>query len=159
MQHKHQLRLSRVNPSRLNCSPAQVLTDAALRYHRHQVEFIEDPVVVWAWDNDRRAPAGHQVTRTEADGILGLRLAQQALRLEPGNHNAQVAQMSLTLEKAIERVGFGSFATKDIATFDAAKASGPAILGDVLKTAIVDGKAELAGTAATMLGQIIDRSA
>ena len=36
--------------------PAQVLTDAAWRYHRHQVEFADDLVVVWAWDNDRKAP-------------------------------------------------------------------------------------------------------
>ena len=138
---------------------AKVLTDAAWRYHRHQIEFTEGAVVIWVWDNDRKAPAGRPVSRTEAEGILGLRLAQQALRLDPGNHEAQVAQISLTLEKAIERVGFSSFSTKDKATFDAAKASGTSILIDVLKTAIVDRKAELGAIAATLLGQVIDKSA
>ena len=138
---------------------AKLLTDAAWRYHRHQVEFTEDPVVIWVWDSDRKAPVGRPVPRTEAEGILGLRLAQQALRLDPGNHEAQVAQISLTMEKAVERVGLGSFPTKDAATFDAAKANGAPILIDVLKTAIRDKKAELAAIAATALGQVIDKSA
>lgn len=138
---------------------AKVLTDAAWRDHRHQFEFTEDPVVIWAWDNDRKAPVGRTVPRTEAEGILGLRLAQQALRLDAGNHEAQVAQISLTLEKAVERSGLSSFPTKDAATFQAAKATGASILIDVLKTAILDRKAELAATAATALGQVIDKSA
>jgi hypothetical protein len=137
----------------------QVLTDAAWRYHRHQFEFPENPVNIWVWDNERRVPSSRQVSRTEAEGILGLRLVQQALRLDPGNHEAQVAQISLTLEKAIERIGLGSFPTKDAATFNAAKASGSSILSDVLKTAIVDGKAQLGAITATALGQVIDRAA
>jgi hypothetical protein len=140
-------------------TPVQVLTDAAWRYHHHQFEFPENPVNIWVWDNERRVSASRQVSRTEAEGILGLRLVQQALRLDPGNHEAQVAQISLTLEKAIERIGLGSFPTKDAATFNAAKASGSLILSDVLKTAIVDGKAELGAITATALGQIIDRAA
>ena len=79
--------------------------------------------------------------------------------MDPGNHEAQVAQVSLTLEKAIERVGLSSFPTKDPATFNAVKASGASILSDVLKTAIRDRKAELAAIAATALGQVIDQNA
>ena len=140
-------------------NPVQALTDAAWCYHRHQFEFPEDPVVVWDWDNTRKAPMGRKVSRTEAEGILGLRLAQQALRLSPENHEAQVVQISLTLQKAIERAGFSEFPTKDEAIFNAAKASGPLILIDVLKTAIADRKAELAAIAATALGQVIDHTA
>jgi HEAT repeat protein len=139
--------------------PTQVLINAAWRYHRHQVEFRNDPVTIWAWDNNRKAQVGRQALRSEAEGVLGLQLVQQALRLEPGNHEAQVAQVSLNLEKAIERLGFSSFVTKDAATFNAAKASEPSILSDVLKTAIRDRKAELAAIAATALGQTIDRAA
>ena len=36
--------------------PAQVLTDAAWGFHRHQVEFPGDPVVVWTWDKTGRRP-------------------------------------------------------------------------------------------------------
>lgn len=140
-------------------NPVEVLTDAAWRYHRHQFEFPEDPVVVWAWDNDRKIPIGQEVSCSEAEGILGLQLVQQALRLSPDNHEAQVAKISLTLQKAIEHVDFRDFPIKDVATFNAAKASGPSILTDVLKTAIADKKAELAAIAATALGQVIDRTA
>ena len=121
-------------------APIQVLIDSAWRFHRHQVEFLEVPVTVWAWDDARKAPAPRQVARSEAEAILGLRFAKQAMRLDPANREAQVVHMSLTLEKAIERAGFDSFPTKDPDTFAAAKASGVAVLSDVLNTAIADGK-------------------
>ena len=60
-------------------NPLQVLTDAAWRYHRHQFELPEDPVTVWAWDNNRKAPVGRKVSRAEAEGILGLRLIQAGI--------------------------------------------------------------------------------
>jgi HEAT repeat protein len=140
-------------------TPTQVLTDAAWRYHRHQVEFPDDVVSVWAWDNDRKTPVAQQVPRTEAEAILGLRLAKQALQLDPSNREARVAQISLTLDKAIERVGFTSFPGSDPASFGKAKAGGPLILSEVLKTAITDGKPDLAAAAATALGQVTDRAA
>ena len=71
----------------------------------------------------------------------------------PRTVDAQVAQISLALEKAIERVGFTAFPAKDPATFAAATASGPSILGEVLKTAIADGKTDLAAAAATALAR------
>ncbi len=84
---------------------------------------------------------------TEAEAIAGLRLAREALRLDPTNRDAQVVQISLALEKGIERVGYAEFPAKDPATFAAATASGPSILGDVLKTAIADRKTDLAAAA------------
>ena len=134
------------------------MSDAAWRYHRHQVEFLDDPVTVWIWDNERKAPVAQQMLRPEAESILGLRLAKQALRLDPLNRSALVAQDSLSLEQAIRRVGFASFPANDPETFTAVKATGPSILSDVLKTAIVDGKTDLAAAAATALGQVTDRS-
>lgn len=138
---------------------AQVLTAAAWSYHRHQVEFPGDRVVVWSWDKERKAPAPREVSRTEAETIAGLRLAREAMRLDPNNRAAQVAQISLALEKAIERVGYAEFPAKDQATFTAATASGPSILGDVLKTAIADGKTDLAAAAAMALGKVTDPAA
>jgi HEAT repeats len=140
-------------------NPARVLTAAAWTYHRHQVEFPDDRVVVWSWDKERKAPTPREVSRSEAETIAGLRLAREALRLEPNNREAQVAQISLAVEKAIERVGYAEFPAKDQATFAAATASGPSILGEVLKTAIADGKTDLAAAAATALGQVTDRAA
>ncbi len=139
-------------------TPTRVLSDAAWRYHRHQVEFLDDPVAVWAWDNERKAPVAQQVPRPDAESILGLRLIKQALRLDPLNRSALVAQDSLSLERAIRRVGFTSFPANDLETFNTAKATGPSILSEVLKTAVANGKPDLAAAAATALGQVTDRS-
>jgi len=140
-------------------TPTQVLTAAAWSYHRHQIESPGDPVVVWAWDKDRKAPSPREVPRTQAEATVGLRLAEEALRLSPDDHEAQVAQLSLALEKAVERVGLTAFPAQDQATFAAATASGPSILGEVLKTAIADGKSNLAASAAMALARVTNRTA
>jgi len=137
----------------------QVLTAAAWSYHRHQVELTGDPVVIWVWDKGRKAPLPREVPRTQAEATIGLRLVKEALRLDPNDRDAQVAQLSLALEKAVERVGFTSFPAQDQATFTAATANGPFILGEVLKTAIADGKTDLAAAAAMALAQVTDRAA
>ena len=140
-------------------SPVQVLTDAAWSYHRHKVEFRETiPLSFGPWDQGRKVPVSREVPRTEAEAIFGLRFAREALELSPDDRAAQVAQLSLTLEKAIERVGFTSFLDRDQATFTAAIAKGPLILSDVLRTAITDGKTDLAAACATALGRAIDRT-
>lgn len=48
-------------------TPAQVLTDAAWQFHRHQVEFPGDPVAVWNWDKDRKVPVPRSMSRGEAE--------------------------------------------------------------------------------------------
>ena len=140
-------------------TPTQVLSDAAWRYHRHQIELGDEPVVIWAWDKEQNAVTPHEVSLTEAEATLGLRLAKDALRLSPGDRSAQIVHLSLMLEKAIERVGFTSFPAQDQATFDAAKAAGPTLLADVLKAAITDGKTDLAAVVASALGSVTDRKA
>jgi len=140
-------------------TPVQVLTDAAWSYHRHKVEFSGDPVVVWAWDQGRKVPVAREVSCTEAEAIFGLRFAREALELSPNDRDAQVVQLSLTLEKAIERVGFTAFPAQDQATFTAATAKGPLILNDALRTAVADSKTDLAAACATALGRVIDRTA
>ena len=136
-----------------------MLTDAAWSFHRHQVEFPGDPVVVWTWDKDRKVPAPRPLRRTEAEELFGKRLAGEALKLQPQDQAAQVALTSLSLEKAIERVGFTSFPAGEEAAVKSAIAAGPTVLAEVLRTAIADGKTELAAAAATTLGQVTDPSA
>ena len=139
-------------------TPVKVLTSAAWRYHRHQVEFGNEPVIIWEWDKDRKVLSSRQVPRTQAEAIFGLRLAREALRLSPDDRDAQVALLSLTTDKAIERVGSSSFLAQDQPTFAAVIASGPALLEEVLKTAIADGKTDLAAVAVTALAHVTDRS-
>ena len=98
-----------------------------------------------------------EVSITEAEVILGLPLAKAALRLSPGDRSARIVDLSMTLEKAIERTGFASLIEKDQATLMTAKAAGPSLLAEVLKTAIADGKTDLAAVVASALGEVIDR--
>jgi HEAT repeat protein len=140
-------------------SPSQTLASAAWNYHRHQVELGDEPVVVWTWDKERKLPVSQNLTRSQAETFAGLRLAKEALRLDPLNRDAQIGQISLALDKAIEKVGYQNFATVDEATFAAATASGPLILSEVLKTAIADGKTDLAAVTVQALAKITERSA
>jgi hypothetical protein len=139
--------------------PVRVLTDAAWSYHRARPEMPEDPVVLWSWDENRKVPVAREVTPDEARTTLGLRFARQALRLDPNDRSAQVAQLSLALERAARRVGPEAVAAQDPATFAAATASGPALLARVLETAIADGKADLAAVAVLALAKVTDRAA
>jgi HEAT repeat protein len=139
-------------------SPAQVLTEAAWSFHRHQVEFPGDPVAVWVWDKDHKVPVPRPMKRGDAEGYFGLLLANEAHLLQPLDLGAHTAAVSLALEKAIDRVGFNAFPAQDQSTFASAVAAGPAVLAEVLRKAIADGKDELAAAAATALGQVTDRA-
>jgi hypothetical protein len=97
------------------------------------------------------------VPRSEAEATLGTKLARKALAIDPSDRPAQVALLSLVLEKAIARAGFARYPADDASnTFADAMAAGPAVLGDVLRTAIADGKDDLAAVAAAALGRVTD---
>ncbi len=140
-------------------TPVEVLTDAAWWLHRHQVDLGAEPVAIWTWDAERSTPVSKQVPRTEAEAVLGNRFAKDALALSPTDRSARIVQLSLNLEKAIERAGFTKFNAQDDAEFKAATAAGPALLIETLKTAIADGKTDLAAVSASALGGVIDERA
>jgi hypothetical protein len=140
-------------------TPVEVLSDAAWRLHRHQVALGAEPVSVWTWDKERGIPVVKKVPRTEAEAILGDRFARDALKLSPTDRKARVVELSLHLEKAIERAGFAKYRPQDQAEFKAAIAAGPSLLTEALKAAIADGKTDLAAVLATALGDVIDANA
>ena len=107
----------------------------------------------------RGLPVSKRVPRTEAEAILGDRFVKDALALSPADRSARVVELSLTLEKAIERAGFTKFNPQDQAEFKAATAAGPSLVTEVLKTAIADGKTDLAAVLATALGDVTDANA
>ena len=57
-------------------APVEVLTDAAWRLHRHQVDLGAEPVAIWTWDKEQNVPVSKDVPRTEAEAILGSRVAK-----------------------------------------------------------------------------------
>jgi HEAT repeat protein len=147
-------RSSLATPGSQNLTPAQALTAASLRYHRHQVDLSDGPNTVWTWDKDKNIPTPRELPRTEAETLIALRLADEALRLDPTSVPAKVARVSLALDKSIERVGRANFPDKDQATAEAAIAAGPVVLGKVLETAIADRKYDLAAATASLLTNI-----
>lgn len=141
-------------------TPIRVLTDEALRYHRHAVAFPAPPVLVWTWDASQAVPVPNRATQSDAEAYFGLRLAREALQLDPADRAAQVAFLSLALEKAVERVGFSAFpATDPSGVFATALAAGPDLLAAVVRGALADGKYDLAAAAVLALGQVTDRTA
>jgi len=126
-------------------TPPKVLADEARRYHLHQVRFPSEQVVLWVWDEAAGAPVPRSFSARDAEGYLGLQAARQALALDPGDVTTQAILIALALDHDPE----GSSAS--------ALAAGPAVLSQVLKTAIADGRSSLATTAATLLGQVVLR--
>lgn len=139
--------------------PVRVLTDAAWSYHRERSQGPDEPIMLWSWDEGRKAPVPREVPPAEGRTALGLQFARRALRLDPTDRSAQVAQLSLALAMAAARVGPEAVATRDPATFAAATAAGPALLAQVLETAIADGQRDLAATAVAALARVTDRAA
>lgn len=152
--------IERLTGRAFNAQPvaaAPLLVNEARKYHTHAVLFPSDKVEIWTWDG---TPTPHVVSRSEAEEILGLRFAREALQLQPGNVSAQVVFLSIALEKAAQRVGLGAFPSNDPSgIYPAALAAGPAILGQVLRTALADGHSELAAVAAFSLGRVTNRDA
>ncbi|HZW30278.1 MAG TPA: hypothetical protein VFF52_06180 [Isosphaeraceae bacterium] len=140
-------------------TPVQVLTDSAWRHHRGRPEFPEEPVVLWSWDETKQAPTPRELRAAAANTILGLRFAREALRLDPSNRSAQVVQLSLALDQAAQQVGPEAVPTREPATFAAATAAGPAVVSEVLETALADGKTGLAAAATLALAKVTDRAA
>ena len=141
-------------------SPVRLLADEARRYHKHAIKFPGDSVTVWDWDAASQTVAPRTISRSEAEAFFGNNLARAALAADPTDRAAQATLIGLALEKAVERVGAVNYPAKDPAnTFAAAVAAGPAVLGDVLRQAVADGKSDLAGAAALALGKVTDPNA
>ena len=126
-------------------TPPRVLADEARRYHLHEVRFPSGQVVVWVWDDATQTPVARTASATDAEGFLGIRAAQESLALDPGDVAAQANLVALSLEHDPS----GSSST--------ALATGPAVLEQVLRTAIADGHSGLAAATATLLGRVVDR--
>lgn len=136
--------------------PVRYLTEQAGRYLTGKVVFPGPTVQLWTWTD--AGPAPSTVTAADAAGYLGSRLANQALALDPNDREAQAVAVALLLRQSIERVGLDSFPAKDpMGAFPLALASGPAVLGDVLRLALKEGLGDVGAAAAAILGRVTDR--
>ncbi|MFO0959204.1 MAG: HEAT repeat domain-containing protein [Isosphaeraceae bacterium] len=142
-------------------SPIRVLTDEAWKYHRHQVGFPSGSVELWNWDEASNNVSPRAVPAAEAETELGLRMAREALAIDPTDRTAQAALLSLALQATIRHAGGPEpVASADATgTYATALASGPGLLADVLRVALADGHGDLAALATTALGRVSDRDA
>ncbi len=85
--------------------PAKVeLTRQANRYYRHEIPFADPKAVtVWRWDGKTVVPL--VLPGTKAEEYYGLRFAGQALMIDPAYEPAQVALLSVALDKGVEQGG------------------------------------------------------
>jgi CheY-like chemotaxis protein len=126
-------------------TPVRLLSDEARNYHIHAYKFPGDPIVFWQWDAAEKAPVHRSISVREAEGLLGLRAAKEALELDPTDVEAKVNLLSLGLDH-------------DPAAWRAAAlAAGPDVMGKVVRRAIADRRADLATTATSILGQLSSR--
>ncbi len=126
-------------------TPVRVLSDEARKYHTHAYRFPGDPITLWVWDEAEKVPKPITKSVKDAEAMLGLRAAKEALEIDPTDVEAKVNQISLGL--AHDPVGWKA----------AALESGPEIMGLVVQRAIADGRTDLATIATTILGQISKR--
>ena len=136
-------------------TPATLLVEEARRYQTHAIQFPGDTVTIWAWSADDQNVVPRQVSKSEAEAILGGKLAKAALALEPSSDEIKAVVIGLDMEKAIERAGFSGFSEKDPSgIYQEAIKSGSVVLGLVLKQAIANRNTDLATYAAKAYGEI-----
>jgi CheY-like chemotaxis protein len=102
------LALLDLQPGRLPPAKA-ALTAESEKYYHHRVLF-PDPrgVTIWRWDNGHVVagwPNAPTVPATVAEEYYGTRFANQALALDPTYRPAQIALLSLVLDKSAEKIG------------------------------------------------------
>ncbi|WP_435011458.1 HEAT repeat domain-containing protein [Tundrisphaera lichenicola] len=126
-------------------TPVRVLAEEARRYHLHGYRFPGDPIVIWRWDPAAKLPVAVSTPVREAESLLGIRAAREAIEADPADVEARVVLLSLGLDHHPDEWK------------TAALAAGPDILGKVARTAMADHRPELAARALTLLAQVVDR--
>jgi hypothetical protein len=146
--------------ARTEIRPAkQELTEAALKFHRHQERFIKpDAVAVWRWENDELTLTPS--TLTQAEEYFGLRFARWALELDPEYLPAQVAFLSIAADKAVGRVGIAANLEKaEPVVHTLLATAGPTALISALDQAIIDRRTPVALAITQVIGERIDAKA
>ena len=88
-------------PTRLPI-PKVALTELAERHYQHKAKIPAGrPVQLWPWDGQKLATKPVLLTPSQAEEFFGLRYAREALDLDPKYLPAQIAFMSLMLERTL----------------------------------------------------------
>jgi hypothetical protein len=81
-------------------SAKETLTMQAERYYQHKMPFREKELVkIYLWDGEKITMPAFELTPSQAEEVLGIRYAKEALDLDPSWQPAQVVFLSLMLER------------------------------------------------------------
>lgn len=153
--------ITRLRPmARTALPPAKVeLTEAAMKYFRHQERFINpEAIPIWRWENDDLTLT--MSTLTQAEEYFGLRYARWALDLDPEYLPAQVAFLSIAVDKAFGRAGAAADLTKvEPAVHDLLATAGPSALIAAMDQAMIDRQTNVVLGIAQILGERADGKA
>lgn len=142
-------------------SAAEALTAQTVRYYEHRVDVRASStgvVRLWRWVPPEGLKS-EDVTVSYAEEYFGLGHSRQALALDPNYEPAQIALVSLSLEKAAERVGIDQSLPEGPGGAAAeALAAGPQLLGKVLARALDDDRSAVAVAALKALARTGDLS-
>lgn len=137
------------------------LTREANRYYDHQVKF-PDPsrVVIWRWDAKQNKLVGLEVppvTASQAEEYYGLLFAGQALEIDPTYLPAQVAYLSLVLDKSVEQSGIDKPLAGDVNRL--LVTVNPDLVNAVLDRALSENRVRVIVAAARALGELAEARA
>src|SRR5262249_36186936 len=133
----------------------------AERYYRHDVHFPDrSGVTIWRWDNGHVVPGwpgARTVPMTAAEEYWGIRFANQALALDPTYRPAQIALLSLALDKGAEKAGLPQPLSKGAPQVHALLATtSPELIDAVLERALDERRTPVVLNSVRTLGGLAD---
>lgn len=148
----------KLSGAEMPADPAKQLAAEAGRYLAHKVRMPGgETVTIWTWpEGQKDGPVPQEVSPSKAEEILGLRLADRALKINPDSPDAKLIRLAIQLDKAVERAGAAAFSgapTPELQkALDDAKAAGPGTARSLLDVALHDRLPNLGAAAIGILG-------
>lgn len=124
--------------------PVRVLDDTARTLFLSLPKLPNAPETAWTWDDAAKAPSPRATTRVDVASISGLKLAREAVKIDPSDRRARITMLELALER------------DPVAAAPEAVAAGPVVLGDLVRRSVADGRNTVAAAAVVALGKVTD---
>ena len=135
------------------------LTREAEKYYQHQVPLGAPGGQTTIWRTEGNKLTSQTVSISQAEEFYGLLFAGEALRLDPAYEPAQVAFLSMALDKAVERAGIDQPLAKSGRVKEVLTSVNPDLVAAVLRKAIDDKRLPVILAATRALGELADAKA
>ena len=132
------------------------LTAEAEKYYQHLIPLAEPGGKPTIWRMEGNKLTSQAVPISQAEEFYGLLFAGEALRLDPAYEPAQVAFLSMALDKAVERAGIDQPLAKSGPVKEVLTSVNPDLVAAVLRKAIDDKRLPVILAATRALGELAD---